>query len=135
MRRDASAARLIASGAGIVLSYAVVPFAILVVIAVLTRSTSDLDGVLALKAVAITASLVAITMATDRRWHPAVLLGLAAAGLAANPSTWAARTYLAQLWVEPGPTAIIIDAIAWLAVVGLVVAVRRRHAARVRARC
>ena len=65
--------------------------------------------------------------------HVGLVVVVAGVGFALNPFTWAARTFVGQLVGAAGVAALVVDLVAWLAVVVVtaVAAVRLQGAAKV----
>lgn len=89
---------------------------------------------LVLKALLVALVLVVVTWrgcdSSSLSGRHVVLVGLAAAlGFALDPFTWAARTFVGQLVGAEGGAGLVLDLVAWLAVVvATAVAAVRRHA-------
>lgn len=130
-----STGRAVARGAGLALLYAVVGLVVSLVSVFVALSALDAgdEGVqraLVLRAVLVAVLLAVVTLFSDRDRPLVQLLGIALAGYAINPMTWQGRAFLGQLWFEPGLATILVDGVAWLAIVGVagwaVRAARRR---------
>ncbi|QAY64387.1 hypothetical protein ET495_15530 [Xylanimonas allomyrinae] len=109
--------RQVVRSAGVVLAYAAMGLACLVLVGVLADRGAALTALLAARAVLVTAGLVAIGVVTARGRGTGAHTLLAVLGYAACPAAWVGRAFLSQLWFAPGPATVALDAVAWLAVV------------------
>jgi len=129
------ATRLIVMAAAYAAGAAVVSWAV----AVLALAGVPTVAALVLKALLVTGVLVVVTWRGTRDVgaapHRLGLVALAAlVGFAADPFTWAARTYLGQLVLPAGAATLVVDLVAWTGVVVATAAVvlgRARAEARV----
>lgn len=110
--------------AQVALATAVMAFAGALVATAVGVSTVSVDPALAVRAALVTVALllavVLVVLRARGRLPAGVVVRSAQVGLALgyllNPFSWVGRSYLTQLWLEPGPLTFVLDFVAWLAV-------------------
>jgi hypothetical protein len=88
----------------------------------LTVSAGSVTAVVVLRTMLVGVILVLLTRLVMRGAYdvPGVQARVALAavlGFAVFPATWAGRSLLGQLMVDPGPLSVLIDLVVWVAVV------------------
>jgi hypothetical protein len=132
--REISVGGAIVRAVGLTAAYVAGGFAMAIAAVAPAVLTHDLQTGLVARSLLVGVALVLVTLVSNRRRPLPLLCGIALAGYALNPFTWQGRAFVAQLWSEPGIATILLDGVAWVAVVALTGwLVRRAVAARGRA--